>query len=60
MTHAMFEDDIADADDWDLPKLKVQEQGEAVDKSLANMINTACTTQHEKETLVSKHKIQIN
>ena len=60
MTHTSFEDDIADTDDWDLPKLKVPEKGEAVAKSLANMINTASTTQCETETLVSKYKIPIN
>ena len=60
MTHASFEDDTAESDDWDLPKLKVPEKGEAVAKSLANMINTACTTQCETESLVSKYKIPIN
>lgn len=45
---------------WDLPKLKVPEKGPAVSQSLANLINTACTSQCLTDTIQGKYKIPEN
>lgn len=58
---ALFDDDVsADVDGWDLPRLKIPEKGEAVAKSLANLINTACTSQCETDNLLAKYKVPQN
>lgn len=45
---------------WDLPKLIAPEKGKAIGQSLANLINLACSSQCDIDTLVSKYKIPEN
>lgn len=45
---------------WDLPKLKMPEKGPAVSQSLADLINTACTSQCLTDTIQGKYKIPEN
>lgn len=45
---------------WDLPKTKGPEKGPAISQSLANLINTVCTSQFETEKIVEKYKIPSN
>ena len=46
--------------DWELPRLKVPEKGSAIPQSLANLINTACTSQCVTDNTVQKYKIPQN
>lgn len=48
------------SDDWALPKLKCPEKGEAIPQSLASLINTACTSQCDTDTIVTKYKVPEN
>ena len=45
---------------WDLPVLKGPEKGPAISQSLANLINTACTSQCKLDNIVSKYKVPNN
>lgn len=47
-------------EEWQPPKLKTMEKDKAVPKSLANLINMACTSQCDTENIVSKYKIPEN
>lgn len=47
-------------DAWDLPKLKIPEKGAAVSQSLANLINTACSSQCVTDNIVDKYKVPEN
>ena len=51
---------VAEYDLWDLPKLKQPEKGPAISQSLANLINTACTSQCITDSLMDKFKIPEN
>ena len=52
----VFDNDI----DWDLPKLKQPEKGPAISQSLANLINTACTSPCVTDLLVEKCRLPEN
>ena len=45
---------------WDLPVLKGPEKGPAISQSLADLINTACTSQCKLDNIVSKYKVPNN
>ena len=47
-------------DIWALPKLKGPIKGPAIPQSLANLINTTCTSQCVTDDLVAKHKVPEN
>ena len=51
---------VAEYDLWDLPKLKQLEKGPAISQSLANLINTACTSQCITDSLMDKFKVPEN
>ena len=63
LSSALFssdEENVQDNEDWDLPKLKILEKGKPMAKSLAEVINTACTSQGETDLLLNKYKIPQN
>ena len=62
MANALFDDEESVEGDsvWELPKLKVPEKGTDISQSLANMINVACTSQCETESLVAKYPVPGN
>ncbi|ESO87070.1 hypothetical protein LOTGIDRAFT_154560 [Lottia gigantea] len=45
---------------WTLPKLKTPLRGDPISKSLANVINTACTTQCATDDIIDRYKIPEN
>ena len=45
---------------WDLPKLKAPERGDHINSLLANMINTACTSQCSLNGIIDLYKIPQN
>lgn len=45
---------------WDLPVLKGPEKGPAISQSLADLINTACTSQCKLDNITSKYKVPSN
>ncbi|KAL4229630.1 hypothetical protein ACF0H5_010017 [Mactra antiquata] len=45
---------------WDLPKIKAPDRGDAIDESLAKLMNTACTVQCDIESVLSKYCIPSN
>ena len=47
-------------DEWGLPKLKSIEKDKPIAQSLASLINTACTSLCDTESLMSKYKIPEN
>ena len=51
---------VAEFDVWNLPKLKQPEKGPAISQSLADLINTACTSQCLTDSLIDKFKIPEN
>ena len=61
MTNAVFgESDIDDVSEWELPRLKAPVKWKSVLKSLANLINIACTSQCDTDSLLGKYKIPDN
>lgn len=60
LSQALFEPEEGEIVDWDLPRLKVPEKGKAISNSLAKMINVACTSQCQTDTLVNKYKVPEN
>ena len=44
----------------DLPVLKGPEKGPAISQSLADLINTACTSQCKLDNIISKYKVPSN
>ena len=61
MTNALFEEgELVEDSEWDLPRLKTPVKGKAVSQSLANMINLACTSQCDTESITSKYKVPEN
>lgn len=68
LINAMFEENSEcndsqsppDCELWDLPKLKMPEKGPAVSESLANLINTACTSQCLTDNIQEKYRIPEN
>ena len=46
--------------EWQLPKLKAPNKGEAVSSSLADLINTACTKQCDVDGIISRYTIPSN
>ena len=56
LSSALFsneKENVQETDDWDLPKLKIPEKGKPIAKSLAELINTACTSQCETDLLLN-------
>lgn len=61
MSEVLFEEgEIKDDEDWSLPPLKIQEKGKPISKSLANMVNMACTSQCDTDNLIKKYKVPEN
>jgi len=56
------ESDVSGAEEecWGLPKAKQLERSKPVSKSLANLINTACTSACDTAETVSKYKVPEN
>lgn len=46
--------------DWELPRLKAPEKGPAIQESLAQLINLACSEQCDIEHVTSKYKVPSN
>ena len=62
---AMFELDSENQDNqddnfWDLPRVKVLMKGPAISNSLANLINTTCTSLCITDDLVAKYQVLEN
>ena len=62
---AMFESDTENQDNqdddfWDLPRVKGPIKGPAISNSLANLINTTCTSQCVTDDLVAKYRVPEN
>ena len=55
-----YDDDNDDDDEWMLPKLKTVEKDKPIAKSLASLINTACTNQCVTDELIKKYRIPEN
>lgn len=53
-------DNEEENDYWGLPKPKKMERSKPVANSLANLINTACTSQCDTEDIASKYKVPEN
>jgi hypothetical protein len=60
MSSALFDDDEAECDTWELPRLKAPDKGKPISPSLAKVINVACTTQCETDSLISKYSVPEN
>lgn len=60
LTQALFEPEEGEIVDWDLPRMKVPEKGKAISDSLAKLINVACSSQCDTDSLISKYKIPVN
>ena len=62
LVEALFgsNNDTDTEDEWGLPKLKSIEKDKPIAQSLASLINTACTSQCDTETLMSKYKVPEN
>ena len=60
LTQALFEPEDGEIVDWDLPRMKVPEKGKAISESLAKLINVACSSQCDTDSLINKYKIPVN
>ena len=60
MSRALFESGDNFEDEWSMPRLKTPEKGKPVSSSLAKLINVACTSQCETESLIKKYKVPEN
>ena len=60
LTQALFEPEEGEIVDWELPRMRVPEKGKAISESLAKLINVACSSQCDTDSLVNKYKIPVN
>ena len=60
LTQALFEPEEGEIVDYELPRMRVPEKGKAISDSLAVLINVACSSQCDTDSLVNKYKIQVN
>ena len=69
LQNALFQDNslssvssetVGEYDTWDLPRLKQPEKGPNISHSLANLINTACSSQCVTDNLIEKFKVPEN
>lgn len=60
MSSALFDDEDNECENWELPRLKAPEKGKPISPSLAKVINVACTTQCETDSLVVKYSVPEN
>lgn len=58
MNEAMF--DVLHDKEWDLPISKTPAKGKPISSSLAKMLNVACTSQCETDSLVNKYSLPEN
>lgn len=59
MAGALFGEE-QECDEWDMPRLKAPTKGKPISESLAKMINIACTTQCETDSLITKYSVPEN
>ena len=60
LNQALFNTVDINSSDWEPPRLKTPEKGKPVSSSLANLINMACTSQCDTDSLISKYKVPQN
>jgi hypothetical protein len=60
---ALFGDDDENSendDEWDLPQILVSEKGPSIDKNLAKLVNSSCTTQSSVSDILHKYNVPEN
>ena len=60
LNQALFDTVDINSSDWEPPRLKTPEKGKPVSSFLANLINMACTSQCDTDSLISKYKVPQN
>ena len=54
------DDNESEEDEWNLPQTYITEKGPSIDKSLAKLVNSACTTQSNVSDIIASYKIPDN